>query len=138
MDPIKLSQSEIFCFNISGFSVFIAVWFYAISWLNSKLPLLKKLGSFFLFLSLIFLTTALVLRGIELQFFPLTNLYESLVIFAWAVIAAYLFLEWKFKIDSFGWIVSAFLLMVFLYASWLPPSQKQIAPLIPARSEERR
>ncbi|OGI10578.1 MAG: c-type cytochrome biogenesis protein CcsB [Candidatus Melainabacteria bacterium RIFCSPLOWO2_02_FULL_35_15] len=125
-------QNEILCFNISGFSVFIAIWFYAISWLNNKLTLLKKLGSFFLFISLISLTVALVFRGIALHFFPLTNLYESLVIFAWAVIAAYLFLEWKFKINSFGWIVSAFLLIVFLYASWLPPGQKQIAPLIPA------
>ena len=132
MELFKLSQGEIFCFNVSGFSVFIAVWFYAVSWLNSKLTLLKRIGSLFLFISLISLTIALVFRGIELNFFPLTNLYESLVIFAWAVIAAYLFLEWKFKIDSFGWIVSAFLLMVFLYASWLPPSQKQIAPLIPA------
>ena len=132
MDIIKLSQNEILCFNISGFSVFIAIWFYAVSWLNSKLSLLKRLGSLFLFISLISLTIALTFRGIELKFFPLTNLYESLVIFAWAVIAAYLFMEWKFKIDSFGWIVSGFLLMVFLYASWLPPSQKQIAPLIPA------
>lgn len=129
---MQISQNEILCFNISGFSVFIAIWLYAITWLNSKLTLLKKLGSFFLLLSLIFLTIALVFRGIALNFFPLTNLYESLVIFAWAVIAAYLFLEWKFKIDSFGWVVSAFLLMVFLYASWLPPSQKQIAPLVPA------
>lgn len=129
---MEISQNEILCFNTSGFSVFIAIWFYAISWLNNKLTLLKKLGSLFLFISLISLTVALVFRGIALHFFPLTNLYESLVIFAWAVIAAYLFLEWKFKIDSFGWIVSAFLLMVFLYASWLPPSQKQIAPLVPA------
>ncbi len=132
MDMLKISQNEILCFNISGFSVFIAIWFYAISWLNSRLILLKKLGSFFLMTSLFFLTVALVFRGIALNFFPLTNLYESLIIFAWAVIAAYLFLEWKFKIDSFGWVVSAFLLMVFLYASWLPPSQKQIAPLVPA------
>ena len=129
---MNISQNEILFFNISGFSVFIAIWFYAISWLNSKLLLLKKLGSIFLFLSLISLTVALVFRGIALNFFPLTNLYESLVIFAWAIIAAYLFLEWKFKIDSFGWVVSAFLLMVFLYASWLPPGQKQIAPLVPA------
>ena len=129
---MKISENEILCFNISGFSVFIAIWFYAVSWLNSKLSLLKRLGSLCLFISLIFLTIALIFRGIALNFFPLTNLYESLVIFAWAVIAAYLFLEWKFKIDSFGWVVSAFLLMVFLYASWLPPSQKQIAPLVPA------
>ena len=129
---MQISQNEILFFNISGFSVFIAIWFYAVSWLNNKLTVLKKLGSIFLFVSLISLTIALVFRGIALKFFPLTNLYESLVIFAWAVIAAYLFLEWKFKIDSFGWVVSAFLLMVFLYASWLPPSQKQIAPLVPA------
>ncbi len=132
MENLGISQNETLFFNISGFSVFIAIWFYAISWLNSKLKLLKKLGSLFLFLSLISLTIALVFRGVALNFFPLTNLYESLVIFAWAVIAAYLFLEWKFKIDSFGWVVSAFLLMVFLYATWLPPSQKQIAPLVPA------
>ena len=129
---MNISQNEILFFNISGFSVFIAIWFYAISWLNSKLSLLKKLGSIFLFLSLISLTVALVFRGVALNFFPLTNLYESLVIFAWAIIAAYLFLEWKFKIDSFGWVVSAFLLIVFLYASWLPPGQKQISPLVPA------
>ena len=129
---MKISENEILCFNISGFSVFIAIWFYAVSWLNSKLSLLKRAGSIFLFISLIFLTIALVFRGIALNFFPLTNLYESLVIFAWAIIVAYLFLEWKFKIDSFGWVVSGFLLMVFLYASWLPPSQKQIAPLVPA------
>lgn len=126
-----LEQETLF-FNISGISVFIAVWFYAISWLNNKLNLLKRLGSVCLLISLISLTVALVYRGIALKFFPLTNLYESLVVFAWAVIASYLFLEWKFKINSFGWIVSGFLLIVFLYATWLPPSQKQIAPLIPA------
>ena len=128
----KISQEEIIFFNISGIAVFISVWLYSICWLNNKLTLLKRLGSITLFISLISLTIALVYRGIALKFFPLTNLYESLIIFAWAVIAAYLFLEWKFKISSFGWIVSGFLLMVFLYASWLPPSQKQIAPLVPA------
>ena len=54
------------------------------------------------------------------------------MIFAWALITVYLILEWKFQIQSFGWIVSGFLLIVYLYASWLPPSQKQIAPLVPA------
>ena len=132
MEIFKLLQNEILFFNISGITVFISVWLYSISWLNTKLELLKKLGSITLFVSLLSLTIGLVLRGMALNFFPLTNLYESLVILAWAVIAVYLFLEWKYKIDSFGWIVSAFLLMVFLYATWLPESQKQIAPLVPA------
>ncbi|OGI20175.1 MAG: c-type cytochrome biogenesis protein CcsB [Candidatus Melainabacteria bacterium RIFCSPHIGHO2_02_FULL_34_12] len=129
---IKIAQEEILFFNISGIAVFISFWLYAVSWMNLKLNILKKTGSAFLFLSLLSLTIALVFRGIALKFFPLTNLYESLVIFAWAIIAAYLFLEWKFKIDYFGWMVSGFLLMVFLYATWLPESQKQIAPLVPA------
>lgn len=119
-------------FNISGISVFISVWLYAVSWLNNKLTVLRKAGSFCLFISLICLTIALIYRGIALKFFPLTNLYESLVIFAWAVIFAYLILEKKFGISSFGWVVSGFLLIVFLYATWLPPSQKQITPLVPA------
>ena len=129
---MDVSNEEILFFNISGISVFIAVWIYALTWLNSKLVILKKLASITLFISLLSLTVALIYRGIALQFFPLSNLYESLVIFAWAVIASYLFLEWKFKINSFGWIVSSFLLMVFLYATWLPESQRQIAPLVPA------
>lgn len=128
----RISQEEILFFNISGIAVFISVWLYAICWLNSKLILFKRLASLFLFISLTSLTVALVYRGVSLNFFPLTNLYESLLIFAWAVIATYLFLEWKYKINSFGWIVSGFLLIVFLYATWLPPSQKQIAPLVPA------
>ncbi|MBI2995190.1 MAG: c-type cytochrome biogenesis protein CcsB [Candidatus Melainabacteria bacterium] len=123
---------ETIFFNISGIAVFISIWFYAFTWLNKKLTFLKKIGSAFLLISLIALTVALVTRGLELKFFPLTNLYESLVVFAWAVIAVYLFLEWRYKIDYFGWIVSSFLLIVFLYATWLPASQKQIVPLIPA------
>ena len=129
---MEILKEEILFFNVSGVCVFVSFWLYAISWLNNKLDLLKKLASLALFASLVTLTIALVFRGIALSFFPLTNLYESLVIFAWTVIVAYLFLEYKFKINSFGWIVSAFLLVVFLYATWLPESQKHIAPLIPA------
>jgi cytochrome c-type biogenesis protein CcsB len=129
---MNVSQEEILFFNISGISVFIAFWIYALTWLNTRLTILKKLGTITLLISLISLTVALVYRGIALQFFPISNLYESLVIFAWAIIAAYLFLEWKYKIDSMGWVVTAFVLAVFLYATWLPANQKDIAPLVPA------
>ncbi len=132
MELYKISNQEILFFNISGIAVFVSFWLYAVTWLNSKLDGLRKIGSFSLFVSLVSLTVALVYRGLALQFFPLTNLYESLVIFAWAIIAAYLFMEKKFKISSFGWVVSGFLLVVFLYATWLPANQKQIAPLVPA------
>lgn len=132
MELYKILNQETLFFNISGIAVFISFWLYALVWLNSKLGFLKKLSSFLLLISLLSLTCALVLRGLALNFFPLTNLYESLIIFAWALIAVYLFFEKKFNISSFGWIVSGFLLVVFLYATWLPASQKQIVPLVPA------
>ena len=132
MDFYKTLNQEALFFNISGIAVFASFWLYAFVWLNSKLGFLKKLSSLLLLISLLSLTCALILRGLALNFFPLTNLYESLVIFAWALIAAYLFFEKKFNISSLGWVVSGFLLVVFLYATWLPASQKQIAPLVPA------
>lgn len=128
----EVLKEEILFFNISGISVFISFWLYALSWMNNKINFVKRISSFLLLVSLISLTIALVYRGIALNFFPLTNLYESLLILAWALIATYLVLEWKLNISSFGWIVSGFLLAVYLYATWLPESQKQIAPLVPA------
>lgn len=129
---LLISKEETFFFNISFLIVFISFWLYSVSWLNKKFNFLDKVGDFCLFVSFVCLTCALTFRGIGLKFFPISNLYESLVIFAWALILVYLFLKWKFNIGYFGWIVSGFLLVVFLYSSWLPASQKQIAPLIPA------
>ena len=55
---MNISQEEILFFNISGISVFIAFWIYALTWLNNKLTILKKLGSLTLLISLISLTIA--------------------------------------------------------------------------------
>lgn len=129
---VEVSKSEVLFFNVSGISVFLAFWLYAACWMNAKADLLKKIATVLLSVSLASLTVALVFRGIALNFFPLTNLYESLLMLAWAITAAYLFLEWKMKINSLGWVVAGLLLAVYLYATWLPLSQKQIAPLVPA------
>lgn len=127
----NILNKEIVFFNISGISVFISFWIYAISFTN-KFNILKKLGTFTLATSLITLTIALVLRGLALKFFPLSNLYESLLMLGWAMTFMYLILEYKMKINSFGWVVSGLLLIIYLYASWLPASQKEIMPLVPA------
>src|SRR3989304_4055265 len=48
---------------------------------------------------------------------PVTNLYESLVFFAWSVNLFYLFVEWKYKNRSFGAFVIpiAFATMLFAF-----------------------
>jgi cytochrome c-type biogenesis protein CcsB len=60
---------------------------------------------------------------------PVTNLYESLVFFAWSVNLFYLFVEWKYKNRTFGAFVMpiAFLTMLFAFTN-----ESSIQPLVPA------
>ncbi len=60
---------------------------------------------------------------------PVTNLYESLVFFAWSVNLFYLFVEWKYKSRAFGAFVIpiAFLTMLFAFTN-----ESGIQPLVPA------
>ena len=63
---------------------------------------------------------------------PLTNLYESVVFFAWSIVGLYLFMEWKYfkKYRAIG----AFVLPIALFAMlWGQLSlNKSIDPLVPA------
>jgi cytochrome c-type biogenesis protein CcsB len=52
--------------------------------------------------------------------------------FAWAITAAYLYLQKTYKLGQFGWVASLMALMMFLYGSWLPANQQEITPLVPA------
>ncbi|MBC8208377.1 MAG: c-type cytochrome biogenesis protein CcsB [Desulfobulbaceae bacterium] len=63
---------------------------------------------------------------------PLTNMYESLVFFAWTIIAFYLFLEWKYKIRTIGAFAVPFAFLAMAYASFSTEFSKEISPLIPA------
>jgi len=79
-------------------------------------------------------TTGIVLRWVEsyrmgIGHAPLSNLYESLVFFAWCIIVLHPFLEWKYKNRVIGIIGSLLAVAALAYAS-LKPSQ--IQPLIPA------
>ncbi|MCX5827839.1 MAG: c-type cytochrome biogenesis protein CcsB [Deltaproteobacteria bacterium] len=63
---------------------------------------------------------------------PLSNFYESLIFFAWAVVMLYVIVEWRIKNRSLGVFVlpAAFLLMAF--ASLASGISDRIQPLIPA------
>jgi cytochrome c-type biogenesis protein CcsB len=63
---------------------------------------------------------------------PLTNMYESVVFFAWTIIALYLFIEWKFKIKIIGAFATPFAFLAMAYASFSGEISKSISPLVPA------
>jgi cytochrome c-type biogenesis protein CcsB len=63
---------------------------------------------------------------------PLTNMYESVVFFAWAIILLYLLMEWKFKIKIIGSFAVPLAFLAMAYASFSTDLTKAINPLVPA------
>ena len=63
---------------------------------------------------------------------PLTNMYESLVFLAWAIILFYIILEYKIKNQSVGAFATPFAFVAMGYASFGKTMNKEISPLIPA------
>ena len=63
---------------------------------------------------------------------PLTNMYESLVFFAWCTTIIYLVLEFRFKTRVMGAFVMPCAAVAMAYASFSDRIDDQISPLIPA------
>lgn len=63
---------------------------------------------------------------------PMSNLYESLVFFAWTIILLYLIIQYKYKLYLLGAFVTPFAAMGMAYASISPQVNETIQPLVPA------
>lgn len=90
---------------------------------------LKVTSSTFLFLGLAFNTIVLTSRFRLAGRPPLSNLYESLIFFAWCGAIIYLFIEQRIKDRRLGAPASFLIALSVLYATKLDP---QIQPLMPA------
>jgi cytochrome c-type biogenesis protein CcsB len=82
-------------------------------------------------------TAAIALRWIESYQMgyghaPLSNMYESLVVFGWSIVIFYMWLEWKFKNRIIGAFAIPFAFASMAYASFAPEISSEIKPLIPA------
>src|SRR4030066_387683 len=102
--------------------------------LYGKKETLARIGTWICVVAALVSTAALGVRWAEsykmgIGRIPVTNLYESLVFFAWSVNLFYLIVEWKYKSRAFGAFVIpiAFLTMVFAFTN-----ESGIQPLVPA------
>lgn len=82
-------------------------------------------------------TAALALRWVESYQMgyghaPLSNMYESLVVFSWSIAIFYLWLEWKYRNRLIGAFALPFAFASMAYASFAPEISSEIKPLIPA------
>jgi hypothetical protein len=131
-----MSDLQVALTNTAGITSIISFWIFVASnaFKNWK-PKILSSAFFVLLIGFIALTCAIVARGIEAQRFPLSNLYESLLWFAWAIMGAYLWLAATLNhagVWHLGWLASLTAASFFLYGSWLPQSQHDIQPLVPA------
>lgn len=61
---------------------------------------------------------------------PLTNMYESVIFFAWSILLVYLIFDWKYKHRAVGAFVMPIALFSMLWAQM--SLNKSIDPLVPA------
>lgn len=123
-------------FGITTLAFLIASAFYiALALFKSKS--LGLAGTAVTIFGALALTGALGLRWYEsyqmgIGHAPLTNMYESLVFFAWSVAIFYLGLEFKFKSRVIGAFAMPFAFVAMAYASFAKGINQEIRPLIPA------
>ena len=63
---------------------------------------------------------------------PLSNMYESLVFFAWSIVLLYIFIEFIYKNKVIGAFALPFAFVSMAYASLSPQFSDRITPLVPA------
>lgn len=119
--------------NAAGMTSMVSIWIFASAAAFRRWrPRLLDFGTLLILIGFLALTTGILLRGLEARQFPISNLYESLLWFAWAIMGIYLWLSRRFDIQHLGWLISLTATAFFLYGSWLPADQHLIKPLMPA------
>nr|YP_009541904.1 cytochrome c biogenesis protein [Neogoniolithon spectabile]AYR06113.1 cytochrome c biogenesis protein [Neogoniolithon spectabile] len=116
-------------FGLLLFSLFI--YWGSLYFPNTKI--FDKIGNICLLLANFSLFINLLSRWIIYHYFPLSNLYESLLFLTWCLTTFYLILNQKYNKVITGAIVSPISLFTIAFASLSIPKELQLAsPLVPA------
>jgi cytochrome c-type biogenesis protein CcsB len=122
--------------GITTFAYLLATILYTVLFIF-RLEKLGKIVTWFTATALLVQTIGIGMRWYEsyelgIGRAPLTNMYESVVFFAWTIVALYLFIEWKFKTRVIGAFTVPFAFFAMAYASISTDINKSITPLVPA------
>ncbi len=122
--------------SITTFVYGFAAFAYLFAWVFKK-PETARFGTWAVIVGLIINTAGLILRWVEsyqlgIGHAPLSNLYESLVFFAFTLSLIYLTVEFKYKNKVIGAFVMPLAFLALAYASLSPNVNVHIQPLMPA------
>jgi cytochrome c-type biogenesis protein CcsB len=123
-------------FNLVTIGYFAAMVMF-IGFLATRNHGVARLASWTAIGSFVIHTVAIGLRWYETYqipggegYAPMSNLYESIVFFAWTILLIYILIEWKYNQKAVGAFVMPF---AFLSMSWAQLSlDSTISPLVPA------
>ena len=122
-----------FLSNIVFGILLITMIFYWMSLILFKNPFLSKIGKIGSIISNVLLFIILGSRWLVAGYFPLSNLYESLLFLTWTLLSTYLFIEYKTKSKLIGATLIPVALLINGFANLtLPPDMQKASPLVPA------
>ncbi len=122
--------------GITTFTYLFSTILYAVFFIF-KVNQLGKIATWFTFAAFLIQTVGIALRWYEsyelgIGRAPLTNMYESVVFFAWTIVGLYLVLEWKYRIKVIGAFTLPLAFLAMAYGSLSPEINRGITPLVPA------
>jgi cytochrome c-type biogenesis protein CcsB len=122
--------------SYTTFIYFAAFMLYLLGMVMNR-DLLARLGTFASLIGLTAQTVAIILRWVAsyrmgIGHAPFSNLYESLIFFAWTLMLLYIIVEWRTRNRTFGTFVTPLAFLAMAYASFSPNIGSHIQPLIPA------
>ena len=118
---------------LACFFLFFAMINYWISLSIPKNELIFKLSKTFVFLSNLLFMITLLSRWIGEGYFPLSNLYESLIFLSWGISSIHLFVEYKTKSRLIGALATPILFFIAGFSSLtLPTDMQKALPLVPS------
>lgn len=121
-----LNSSTFICLAVTMIVYWLSIFFF-----NSTT--LFKAGKFGSILCNVLLVINLFGRWVNAQYFPLSNLYESLLFLCWALLFGQILIEMKTNSKLLGTINLPVVLLLNSFASLtLPPEMQKIVPLVPS------
>jgi len=122
--------------SYTTFVYFAAFMLYLLGMVMNR-DILSRLATFASLLGLFAQTVGIIIRWVGsykmgIGHAPFSNLYESLIFFAWTLMFLYMIVEWRTRNRTFGTFVTPLAFLAMAYASFSPSISSHIQPLIPA------
>ena len=118
---------------IGCFSLFFAMGFYWISLAIPKNSFSFQISKFLVLISNLLFFVTLFVRWVGEGYFPLSNLYESLIFLSWGISLIHLVIEYKTGSRLIGAISTPILFFISGFSSLtLPTDMQKALPLVPS------